>query len=239
MSGALSRFFDDAGSGRSAFVLQIAAQSMASRPRRYSRSEKTVTGIPNRRSNSSSNPRSCQSARSGARRPTRMWSALNVARASSNARSGSSAPTVPLASVPAPHLAQHRLRRSSACSRALSVAEASHSNRVGNAGVTTRTSSAASISSRTPKGSTSGPLAASPAAISRRLGITRTAKHALAEVALSMQSGSLVRARAPTRSQRTLRCCRRSWSRLGRHESIAWRPKAFQAGCTGPRRVVL
>src|SRR5215211_3462235 len=69
------------------------------RPDRYSRSEKTVTGIPNRRSNSSSNPRSCQSAWSGGRSPTRMWSAWNAARASSNARSGSSAPTVPLACV--------------------------------------------------------------------------------------------------------------------------------------------
>ena len=55
----------------------------ASRPKRYSGSEKPVTGIPNRRSSWSSNPRSCQPPRSGARSPTRMWSAWNAARASS------------------------------------------------------------------------------------------------------------------------------------------------------------
>ena len=57
-------------------------------------------------------------------------------------------------------------------------------------GVTTRTSSALSTSSRTPKGSASALSAASPAAISRRVGIARTANHALAEVGLSMQSGT-------------------------------------------------
>ena len=42
------------------------------RPKRYFRSEKTVTGISNWRSSLSSNPCSCQPSRSGARSPTTM-----------------------------------------------------------------------------------------------------------------------------------------------------------------------
>jgi hypothetical protein len=77
------------------------------------------------------------------------------------------------------------------------------------AGVTTRTSSAASMSSRTPKGSASALSAASPAAISKRVGIAGRANHALADVALPCNHCFSSKAAL--------------WNRAGHFTGVTWR----------------